>query len=111
MIRLQSFKVKKSKYKNCPIMIDGFRFQSKAEAKRYSELKILRRAGEIKYFLRQVPFHIEGGIKYLADFLIIWNNGEITIEDVKGFETQAFKTKKKLVEYQYNIIIEKVKKV
>tara|TARA_Y100000815_G_scaffold272534_1_gene301652 strand:- start:2140 stop:2307 length:168 start_codon:yes stop_codon:yes gene_type:complete len=54
-------------------------------------------------------FDLPGGVTYRADFIIFWSDGNVTIEDVKGFETSEFKLKKKMVEELYPINIEVVK--
>ena len=98
-------KNKKSKYNNEYTILDGIKFQSIKEANRYVELKRLKLTGEIKFFLMQVPFMLPGNIKYLLDFLVIWENGSITYEDVKGHKTQVYINKKKQVESLYPIKI------
>lgn len=85
---------------------DGIKFDSKKEARRYDELKLLVRAGKVLFFLRQVPFDLPGGIKYRIDFLIFWADGTVTFEDVKGFRTKDFIMKKKMVEDLYPVEIE-----
>jgi len=50
---------------------DGIQFDSQLEMRRYKELKLLKAAGEIKYFLRQVPFHLPGGITARIDFMVV----------------------------------------
>lgn len=80
---------------------DGYKFASKKEAKRYKELKLLQQCGDVVFFLIQVPFRLPGGVKYIVDFEIFWANGEVTFEDVKGFETDTFKMKRKMVEELY----------
>lgn len=75
----------------------GVRFPSKLEADRYTELCIAKKEGHITHFLRQVPFHFPGGIKYVIDFMPFWVETECyTYEDTKGYETEVFKLKKKL---------------
>jgi dsDNA-binding SOS-regulon protein len=98
----------KHKFKARRTNLDGIKFSSKKEANRYDILKLLKKSGEILFFLRQVPFHLPGGVKYVCDFLIFWANGEVTIEDVKGFKTESYKTKKKMVEALYPIDISEV---
>ena len=93
------------KYHAQPTEVDGLRFDSKAEARRYQELNLLKQAGEVVMFLRQVPFDLPGNTKYRCDFLIFWVNGTCTVEDVKGFETAQFKMKKKQVEALYPVEI------
>ena len=99
-----------SKYGNKKVLIDGIKFDSMAEGKRYKELKLLQRAGIIKElelqpkFLLQESFKKNGKtyrkIEYIADFKYI-ENGKVIIEDVKGKETEVFKIKHKLFEYKY----------
>jgi len=96
----------KHKFKAIPTERDGYKFASKKEAKRYDELKLLQRANEVLFFLRQVPFHLPGGVKYLADFMIFWANGDCTVEDVKGFDIPSGKAKRKIAEQIYPIKIE-----
>ena len=95
----------KHKFKAIPSQYDGIHFSSKKELKRYLELKNLQSRGDIIFFLRQVPFHIPGNTKYVCDFLIFWSNDNVTIEDVKGFKTDIYKLKKKLVEHHYPVQI------
>jgi len=87
---------------------DGINFPSKKESQRYKQLKQLKELGEITFFLRQVPFHLAGGVKYICDFLVFWSNGEVTIEDVKGMKTDLYQAKKKIVEATYPITITEV---
>lgn len=51
---------------------DGIQFDSQLEMRRYKELKLLKAAGEILYFLRQVPFHLPGGICARLDFMVVY---------------------------------------
>jgi hypothetical protein len=91
----------KHKYHNKPTEVDGFKFQSKKEAKRYEELRDMRELGEVLWFMRQPPFDLPAGVKYRADFLVFWKDGSYTVEDVKGFKTDIYILKKKLVEAAY----------
>ena len=95
----------KHKFKAVPCAHDGIRFASKKEGKRYLELRALKEKGEIVFFLRQTPFSLPGGVKYICDFTIFWADGSISFEDVKGFKTEIYKLKKKLVEANYPISI------
>lgn len=107
-INFSRFKTATSKYKNVRCELDGMRFDSIKECNYYSQLKVLARAGDIVTFIRQVPFHLPGGVKYVADFMIFWASGEVSVVDVKGVRTAEYKTKKKLVEFHYPITIEEV---
>ena len=98
----------KHKFRAKPTECDDIKFSSQKEAKRYKLLKLLQEKGEVLFFLRQVPFHLTADIKYVCDFVVFWANGEITIEDVKGFKTDIYKLKKKQVESLYPIQITEV---
>jgi len=101
-----------SKYGAKPKVVDGIRFDSRAEARRYGELKLAEMAGEISYlvchprFVLQKAFERQGerirAIEYEADFQYQDNaTGGIVVEDVKGVETVAFKLKKRIFLCQY----------
>ena len=98
----------KHKFRAKPVEADGIKFPSKKEYKRYMELKQLQQNGEVLFFLRQTPFHLTGGVKYLCDYLVFWINGEITFEDVKGVKTDMYILKKKQVEASYPINITEI---
>ena len=87
--------MRNGKYNAIPTVIDGIRFDSKAEARRYQQLILLERAGEITGLEIHKRFRLHAGIVYECDFLYE-ENGKKVAEDVKGMETQAFKIKKKL---------------
>ena len=101
-----------NKYKNKKVEIDGYKFDSIAEGRRYGVLKMLEKADEIKDFDLQVPykFYIDGKVifKYYADFVVHHNDGSVVIEDVKGWDrktgkfitTPVFNLKKKLLATQ-----------
>lgn len=89
------------KYRNRPTIINGKWFASKKEAKRYQELCLLQKAGEISHLKIQVPFPIvicgEKICKYIADFTYQLPSGKLVVEDAKGFKTPIYKLKKKLM--------------
>ena len=91
---------KKSKYNSTRVELDGFKFDSVKEANRYSELKILKKSKDVYYFILQVPFKMPG-TKYVADFLVFWADGSHTVEDTKGFRTDTYKLKKKMMAFHY----------
>ena len=90
---------------------DGIKFASKLESRYYKKLKMLQQAGEIVFFLRQVPLHLEGGVKLVVDFVIFWKNGDVTFEDTKGLMTSQAKQKIKQAESRYPIKIKIVTRV
>ncbi|MGH8028037.1 MAG: DUF1064 domain-containing protein [Pseudoxanthomonas sp.] len=94
-------KIARKKYGNHITHVDGIRFDSKREAKYYSNLLLLVAAGEILYFLRQVPIHLPGGTKLVVDFQIFAADGQVRYIDVKGRETPVFRLKKREVEHAY----------
>ena len=85
---------KKSKYKNEKTIVDGIQFDSIKEAEYYCKLKILKQAGEIKNFGLQPKYELQPGfekngvkyqpITYVADFVIVNNDGTTDVVDVKG---------------------------
>ena len=101
---------KRSKYNAVPTVVDGIRFASKAEARYYSCIQFAKASGAVTNFLRQVPFHLDGGDKYVCDFMVFYADGRMEVIDVKGFETATFLRKKKKVEKQYAPIKIKVVK-
>lgn len=101
---------RRSKYGNESTWVHGIRFDSKREAEFFRRLEILRAMGTIRFFLRQVPFELEGGVTYRADFLVFWSDpcARETIFDVKGFRTEVYRLKKKQVEARYGVTIREV---
>ena len=97
----------KSKYRNKHTWIDGICFHSRKEADRYSELKLLLKAGEIKGFCRQPEFVLVEGnetdraVTYKADFIVLNNDDTYQIEDVKGYEPQEWERTYKLFRLKY----------
>ncbi len=91
-----------NKYRNKPTEVDGVTFASKREAKYYTDLKLLERAGEIRQLELQPRFKcvIDGKkiCTYVADFAFREKDGRYRVLDVKGVETPVFKIKRKLVE-------------
>lgn len=84
---------------------DGIKFASKREARRYEELKLMQKAGEVVFFLRQIPFYLPGNIKYVCDFQVFFKDGTVRFEDVKGMRTPQYKAKKRMVEALYPVEI------
>lgn len=96
--------IAKHKYRANPTTIDGIKFASAKEAKRYGELKLLQRAGKISGLKLQPKFDLVIECKYVADFEYV-ENGERIIEDVKGFRTGTFKRNRKAMRDQHGIVI------
>ena len=110
----------RSKYGAIRTTIDGITFASKAEARRYAELQILLKSGEItdlklqpKYPLVFIPSKGRDSVNvgsYIADFWYRKRNKEVVVEDVKGMLTPVYRLKKKMVEAIYNIKIVEVRR-
>ena len=107
-----------NKYHNQPTKYNGKRFDSKREAERYAELKLLERAGQITGLKTQVrylliPSQYENGkcifrsTSYVADF-VYWQDGKLIVEDAKGMQTDVYRIKKKLMYLQYKIKVREV---
>lgn len=105
---------KRAKYRAVPTVVDGIRFASKKEAKRYSELKLMEKAGEIHDLIRQPEYHLVIGEedvgRYVADFAYRKRRpgtmlSETVVEDCKGFKTPLYRLKKRLVKAIYGIEI------
>jgi hypothetical protein len=101
-----------SKYNARVTYVDGIRFASKAEARRYTELKLLERAGEITGLKLQPKFEIHPAFRlrgkrhqavhYIGDFEYYQKGGfERIVEDVKGHPTDLFKLKAKMFMCRY----------
>ena len=117
----------KGKLGNIEIVVDGVKFDSKAEARRYSQLRLLEKAGEISDIRCQVvyeliPAHyeyvptgkifsrgarkgqaeykrvtVELPVTYRADFVYKDKDGNTVVEDVKGYTDPKSATYAKFV--------------
>lgn len=90
----------KNKFNAVKKTIDGIKFDSTRESKRYEELKLLERAGKIKNLEVQPVYELVKSVKYknakrakpamiyTADFRY-WDieKGELVVEDVKSVAT------------------------
>lgn len=104
-----------SKYNARPTVVDGIRFDSMAEARRYGELRLMEQAGEIRHLDTHPRFHLldtlrrDGktyrAVRYEADFRYTETaTGNTIVEDVKGVETPVFKLKLHLLLQKYPYI-------
>ena len=118
---------KKSKYGAKKTVVEGQNFDSKKEAKRFEQLRILEKAGVISDLQTQVKFIliptqrepdkvgarggtikgkvIERECSYIADFAYKNGSGETVVEDAKGFRTKEYIIKRKLMLYVHGIRI------
>ena len=101
--------------------MDGYLFDSRKEANRYWELKMLERAGQISGLRMQVPFElipaqrdmkgkvVERACVYRADF-VYEENGKTIVEDVKSPATRTpeYRIKRKLMRWLKRIEVREV---
>lgn len=122
------------KYGNKKVTIGGMVFDSKKEAKRFEELFLMEKAGEISGLRRQVKYVLipeqrefldeiytrgekkgenkpgrllERECTYIADF-VYYKDGEVIVEDTKGFRTKEYIIKRKLMLYMHHIRIKEI---
>ena len=121
-----------NKYQNHKAIVDGITFDSRREARRYSELKLLERAGQITDLELQKVYELipaqyetyarygkkgqrikdgrrclEKSCTYIADF-VYKENGQTVVEDTKGERTEVYNIKRKMMLYFYNIRIREI---
>ena len=103
-----------AKYGNTKVKVDGVPFDSKREAARWRELRLLERAGEISDLRRQVRYELvpklpgERPVDYIADFVYRDKNGNEVVEDVKGVRTPVYVIKRKLMLWRHGVRIREV---
>lgn len=107
----------KSKYNNQkpeyydPDLKKKIKFDSNKELEYYLLLKDKLKKGEIFSLQRQVKINIQPpfttptgekvrAIDYLADFVYLDKNGKTHVVDAKGFKTDVYRLKKKLLAYK-----------
>lgn len=92
---------RKSKYGNIPKVFLGKVYDSQNEALFARDLELRKKAKDIKDYERQVSFSIginnEHICYYIADFVVTNNNGSKDVVEIKGFETEVFKIKWRLM--------------
>lgn len=112
----------KNKYHAKKREVGGEVYDSKKEARRHQELKLLEKAGEIQNLRRQVKYIlipsqridgklVEREVAYKADF-VYEADGQTVVEDVKGCKKGAgydvFVLKRKMMLLFHNIRIKEV---
>ncbi len=102
---------KTAKYKNVKTVVDGIKFDSAKEAKRFAELMLLHKAKLISLPVLQYQF-ILVGCSYICDFMYFdYQKKEFVIEDVKSTATRKLSTyriKNKQMKELFNIKIKEV---
>ena len=123
----------RAKYKNRRVTFEGETYASRKELKRFQELELMQAAGRITGLRKQVKFvlipaqyepdwvdyskstqgrkHkgkcIEHEAAYIADFVYL-KDGEMVVEDAKGFRTKDYILKRKMMLYFHGIKIQEV---
>ena len=120
-----------SKYHSQKAVADGEVFDSRKECRRWQELKLLEKAGEISGLRRQVKYVLipeqrkftteiykqgprkgcfkkgkilEREVAYIADFVYL-EDGMMVVEDCKGMRTKDYIIKRKLMLYKFGVRI------
>ena len=122
-----------NKYGNRKITVDGVTFDSRKEYLRWCELCLLEKAGHITDLRRQVKYElipaqceeyerysqktgkrlkngtrvVEKECAYIADFVYL-QDGQTVVEDTKGYKTEAYIIKRKLMLYFHGIRIHEI---
>lgn len=125
---------RQSKYGAEKTVVDGMTFDSRKEADRWCELRLLERAEQIKNLRRQVEYVlitekrepptvgkrggvkegrvIQKAVKYRADFVYESKDGKTVVEDVKGYKGggayAVFAIKKKLMREVFGIEVQEI---
>lgn len=122
-----------NKYHNKKVSVGGEVFDSKKELRRYNELLLLQRAGEISDLKRQVEYELipnqyeikeqysksgkrlkdkrvllERRVCYVADFVYKTKDGETVVEDTKGIKTDKYILKRKMMLFFHGIRIKEI---
>ncbi len=100
--------IPRHKYNAVRTEANGRTYDSKKEAEYAANLELKKRAGDVVFWLEQVPLKLPGGVVYRCDFQEFRSDGTVAFVEVKGFENQTWKVKKRLVESLYPIKIEVV---
>lgn len=114
--------MRKNKNGNVITEVDGIKFDSKLEARRWQQLKVLESTGQIGNLRRQVKYVlipaqringklVEHECSYKADFCY-YRKGELVVEDVKGYRRGAtyniFVIKRKLMLEKHGIRVKEI---
>lgn len=103
---------KKSKFKNIRCQsADGKNFASRLERDYYEQLLLRWKAGDVRWFIRQPRFELEGGVVYVADFLVVTSTGEVEVIDTKGHLLRECANKLKQLKARYGIEVQIVRSV
>jgi len=103
-----------NKYHARRVQYDGIWFASAFERNRYIHLKEMEDSGIIKNLQIQVKYEVipkqvgERAAHYIADF-VYEDNGNIIVEDTKGYATPDYILKRKLMLLVHGIRVQEVR--
>lgn len=102
-----------NKYNNVRVEIAGEKFDSKAEAQHWHELKLREKAGLISGLERQVRYSLDVNGTHVADYVADFRykdeeTGETVVSDVKGVVTDVFRLKSRLMAAIHGIFVVEV---
>ena len=104
----------RAKFKNIRTEKNGQKFDSKWEAERFEQLKLMEAAGEICDLRSQVSFPLMVGDAligaYVADAVYVMSDGRKVVEDAKGCKTPLYRWKSRHFKAQYGFAITEVHK-
>ena len=118
------------KYHNKRVEYEGIVFDSLKEKRRYCQLQLLEKGGIISDLRLQVPFElipaiyedevvqmktktkikkklVQRSTTYVADFVYL-QDGKTIVEDTKGFRTEVYELKKKMMRAFLGIEIKEI---
>lgn len=108
-----------NKYHAIKVEVDGMVFDSKAEAARWHELRLMAKAGLIRDLERQVRYSLDvpepaGGDGHICDYRADFSyfdeeRGCVVVEDVKGVVTDAYRLKSKLMLALRGVTVEEIR--
>lgn len=94
-----------SKYHNVSKIYNGRSYHSKFEAAYAQELDLRLKAGDIKEWTPQVKISLDVNgrhiCNYYCDFEVTYPDDSVELVEVKGFETEIYRLKRKLLEATY----------
>lgn len=107
--KLLNNSMKQNKYKNKKVEYHGIKFDSKKERDYYIVLEMMLKNKQITDLKTQVKFELQPSFKfkgktirsinYIADFTYT-KDGQLVIVDTKGYKTEVYKLKKKLMQFK-----------
>jgi hypothetical protein len=102
-LQTETKKDRHNKYNAKKTMYNGVLYDSRGESEKAQQLDLELRAGTVLWWCRQPRFVLQGGVEYVADFIVQRPAGIVEVVDFKGMKTAEYKLKKKQVEARYRL--------